>query len=383
MRIWRRFLPRRQLQSEDKRVSSTVRFIFSDMLKQVRRRVTLHLLQNTGVFRLLRQSEWRSQRLLILCYHGISLEDEHEWRPGLYMEPRILEQRLRILQAGDYNVLPLGEALQRMYGKELPHRSVSITFDDGTYDFYKQAYPIVKRYGFPVTVYQTTYYSNRQFPVFNLICSYLLWKRRGSVFSNGKELGLNSIMDLRTEATRQATVTALMNLSAAQDLSALEKNEMACRLADLLGIDYASLVQKRILQLMGAHEIAELSRDGVDFQLHTHRHRMPKDESLFQKEIQDNRACLRAVSQKEAVHLCYPSGLYFQQFLPWLKAEGVISATTCDTGFATSRSNALPLPRFIDTTGRSGLEFESWLTGVGDWLAIRRAARQKYISPAD
>src|SRR3989442_6444798 len=141
--------------------------------------------------------------------------------PGsLHMEPRILEQRLGILRRDDYNVLPLGEALQRLFAKELPRRSVSITFDDGTYDFYKQAYPIVKRYGFPVTVYQTTYYSNRQVPVFNLICSYLLWKRRGSVFSNGKELGLNSTMDLRTEATRQATVTALMNLSAAQDLSA-------------------------------------------------------------------------------------------------------------------------------------------------------------------
>ncbi|HMC27800.1 MAG TPA: hypothetical protein VKM56_08410, partial [Verrucomicrobiae bacterium] len=82
------------------------------MLKQVRR-VTLHLLQNTGVFRLLRESEWRRQRLLILCYHGISLEDEHQWRPGLYMEPKTLEQRLRILRTGDYNVLPLGEALQR------------------------------------------------------------------------------------------------------------------------------------------------------------------------------------------------------------------------------------------------------------------------------
>ena len=58
---------------------------------------------------------------------------------------------------------------------------MSITFDDGTYDFYKQAYPIVKRYGFPVTVYQTTYYSDRGLPVFNLICSYLLWKRRGTV----------------------------------------------------------------------------------------------------------------------------------------------------------------------------------------------------------
>jgi len=359
-----------------------VQFIFKDMLKQIRR-AALHLLRNVGIFRLLRESEWRRQRLLILCYHGISLEDEHQWRPGLYMEPRILEQRLGILRRGDYNVLSLGEALQRLFANELPPRSVSITFDDGTYDFYKQAYPIVKRYGFPVTVYQTTYYSDRGLPVFNLICSYLLWKRRGAVFSNGKELGLHATMDLRTKATRQAIVIALMNLSAAQNLSALEKNEVACRLAYLLGIDYAGLVQKRILQLMGAQEIAELSRDGVDFQLHTHRHRMPKDESLFQKEIEDNRACLRGVSQKEAVHFCYPSGFYSQQFLPWLKAEGVISATTCDTGLATSRSNALLLPRFIDTTGRSGLDFESWLTGVGDWLAIRRAARQKYISPAD
>ena len=359
-----------------------MQFIFRDMRKQIRR-AALHLLRNTGIFRLLRESEWRRQRLLILCYHGISLEDEHQWRPGLYMEPRTLEQRLRILRTGDYNVLPLGEALQRLYAKELPRRSVSITFDDGTYDFYKQAYPIVKRYGLPVTVYQTTYYSDRRLPVFNLICSYLLWKRRGVVFSNGRELGLNSTMDLRTEDSRQAIVTALINLSATQNLSGLEKNEVACRLAGLLDIDYARLLQKRILQVMGAPEIAELSRDGVDFQLHTHRHRMPKDKSLFQKEIEDNRACLRGVSQKEAVHFCYPSGFYCQQFLPWLKAEGVISATTCDTGLATYRSDALLLPRFIDTTGGSGLDLESWLTGVGDLLAVRRRARRKAFPVID
>jgi len=121
-------------------------------------------------------------------------------------------------------------------------------------------------------------------------------------------------MDLRTEATRQAIVTALMNLSAEQNLSALEKNEVACRLADLLGIDYAGLVKKRILQLMGAQEIGELSRDGVDFQLHTHRHRMPKDESLFQKEMEDNRACLRGMPKRKPYTFCYPSGFYSHQF---------------------------------------------------------------------
>src|SRR5437879_13713768 len=110
------------------------------MRKQIRR-AALHLLRNTGIFRLLRESEWRRQRLLILCYHGISLEDEHQWRPCLYMEPRILGQRLGILRRGDYNVLPLCEALQRLFAQELPPRGVTITFDDGCYDFYKSPYP--------------------------------------------------------------------------------------------------------------------------------------------------------------------------------------------------------------------------------------------------
>jgi len=99
------------------------------MRKQIRRAI-LHVLRNAGVFRLLRDSEWRRQRLLILCYHGISLEDEHQWRPGLYMAPSILEQRLELLREGDYNVLPLSEGLKSLYAGELPPRSVSITFDD-------------------------------------------------------------------------------------------------------------------------------------------------------------------------------------------------------------------------------------------------------------
>ena len=352
------------------------------MRTQIRRAV-LHVLRTAGVFRLLRESEWRRQRLLILCYHGTSLEDEHQWRQGLYMAPSVLEQRLELLREGKYNVLPLSEALQRLYVGELPPRSVSITFDDGPYDFYKQAYPRLRAYGFPVTVYQTTYYSDRQLPVFNLICSYLLWKRKGTVLNSGAELGLGPQLDLRTEASRQAIVTALMDISHKQNLSGDEKNQLACRLAEMLGIDYATLMRKRILHLMNAREIAELSRDGVDFQLHTHRHAMPKDQSLFRREIIDNRTCLQSASQHEAVHFCYPSGVYGQEFLPWLKAEGVISATTCDVGLATSRKDSLLLPRFVDTSGRNGLDFESWLTGVGDLLAIRRIGRRRYVSPGD
>lgn len=50
------------------------------------------------------------------------------------------------------SILRLGEALERPETQELPPRSVAVTFDDGAYDFYRQAYPLLKKYGVPVTV---------------------------------------------------------------------------------------------------------------------------------------------------------------------------------------------------------------------------------------
>src|SRR4051812_20387674 len=136
------------------------------MLRDIRRAV-LDLQRRSGVFRLVANSQWRTNRLLILCYHGISRYDEDLWRPSLYMRPEVLRRRLEIMKQGEYNVLPLGEALRLLQGTgQLPPRSVAITFDDGGYDFYAAAFPVIKDYGFPVTVYQTTYYSDHQMPVF-------------------------------------------------------------------------------------------------------------------------------------------------------------------------------------------------------------------------
>jgi hypothetical protein len=79
---------------------------------------------------------------------------------------------------------------------------------------------------------------------------------------------------------------------------------------------------------------------------------------------------LEAMTKNKPVHFCYPSGDYERMFLPWLAEQGVISATTCDPGLASVRSEPFLLPRFIDTTGQTALEFESWLTGVGAMLSV-------------
>ena len=348
------------------------------MLKTVKL-VTLRALRESGMFHLLANSRWRQQRLLILCYHGTSLEDEHLWRPGLYMQPQKLEQRLEFLKKDGYSVLPLGEALQRLRAETLPRRSVAITFDDGSYDFYQQAFPRLKSYGFPATVYQTTYYTACELPIFNLVCSYMLWKRRGQVIANGVDIGLKGSLDLRTEPGRHKVVRGLIESADAEDLTGPERDDLAVRLARLLTIDYAGIKTRRILQLMNAREVQDVARNGFDVQLHTHRHRTPGEERLFRREIQDNRAHIRELTANQPVHFCYPGGIHRPEYLPWLREEHVASATTCDAGLATRESESLLLPRFVDNQNRTQIEFESWVTGVGDLLAFRRAARQVYV----
>jgi len=343
----------------------------------------LSVLKSTGAFEAVANSNWRRNRLLILCYHGTSLEDEHHWRPALYLAPHVLEQRLEAIRAMRCSILPLGEALERLEARDLPPRSVAVTFDDGTYDFYSQAYPLLRKYDVPVTVYQTTYYTDHPMPVFNLICSYMLWKRRADKLDPIPELDLNQSVDLNTHLGRHQVVRSLVERSERENLSGQEKNEIAQRLAQSLGFDYAALTAKRILHLMNAQEVAQIAKEGVDVQLHTHRHRTPVEESLFLREIVDNRQRIESLTGKSAAHFCYPSGVYRQEFVAWLQKEGVESATTCDVGFARAGDNPFFLPRFVDTTGRTQLEFESWISGLGALIAFRRAATQRYTLPED
>jgi peptidoglycan/xylan/chitin deacetylase (PgdA/CDA1 family) len=109
---------------------------------------------------------------------------------------------------------------------------------------------------------------------------------------------------------------------------------------------------------------ASESESGVDLQLHTHRHRTPRDKRLFQLEVQDNSEYIQKVTGKAPEHFCYPSGDYCPDFLPWLSEMGVKSATTCERGLATAQSQDLLLPRFLDDSSVDLIRFQSFVAGV-------------------
>lgn len=333
---------------------------------------TLHTLRGVGAFEAVSRTRWRRSRLLVLCYHGISLDDEHEWNPGLYIPQSLFERRMRFLRDAGYQILPLSEGLERVKRGDLPERSIAVTFDDGMYDFHALAWPVVRRYEIPVTVYLTTYHCDFNRPIFRLACSYLLWKHRASTLDPRGLAGLDTPIALDSSEARQRVVTALDRYAKSEDLTGRDKDSLIALLAARLEFDYSTIVERRLLHIMNPEEVRQTAALGVDYQLHTHRHRTPVDQDLFRREIEDNRRRIAELTGCTARHFCYPSGVYHADFIPWLEQLEVESATTCDPGFVTANSNGRLLPRMLDHMGVSDVEFEGWLTGLRALMPSRK-----------
>jgi peptidoglycan/xylan/chitin deacetylase (PgdA/CDA1 family) len=332
-----------------------------------------------GLSSRLLESHWRRQRLLILCYHGVSLADEHQWNPALYLAPALFRQRLEALRQMDCAVLPLGEAVSRLYAGSLPKKSVAITFDDGPYDFYRVAAPMLLEYAFPATVYLTTYYSLYNRPVFDVMLPYLLWRGRGRQLCWPEWLPQPVSLD---EPGRAAAQFRLKERAREQGWSARDKDQALAALAGKLEIDYEELCAQRILHLMSPEEASRLAAQGIDIQLHTHRHRVPLQRELFLREIQDNQRCLRDICPTPAVHFCYPGGVYRPEFAGFLAESGVVSATTSEAGLAHRTTNRFFLPRLLDTSSLTPVEFAAWVGGLPCFLP-RRAEAARSQAAAD
>ena len=341
------------------------------MLKTIKLSL-LRTARAVGLESAVRDSEWRRQRLVILCYHSISLRDEHAWNQPLYMQPDDFESRLERLKRGSWNVLPLDEAVHGLYTGDLPERSVAITFDDGTYDVYRQALPRLQAYGFPATVYLTTYYSEQNLPVFPPTCSYVLWSSRSRTLQMKPLTGDDETLDLGDPAHRERAILSLLNFASDHGMGGEEKHDLLQRLSTALGFDLDSLCRDRLLHIMKPGEVAEASRSGLTMELHTHRHRTPLDGDLFRREIRENRAKILAMTGRQPRHFCYPSGVHKPEFVQWLAEERVQSATICESGIASVDCDRFMLPRVVDHAGLTGLEFESWLSGAVSVLPNRR-----------
>ena len=96
-------------------------------------------------------------KILILVYHGLTV-NKREFQPWIHIPADIFEKQIRFINK-QYNILKLSEIIEAInLKKQLPTNTAAITFDDGYYNNFSLAFPILKKYNVPVTIFLTSGY---------------------------------------------------------------------------------------------------------------------------------------------------------------------------------------------------------------------------------
>jgi peptidoglycan/xylan/chitin deacetylase (PgdA/CDA1 family) len=97
-----------------------------------------------------------ADRALVLMYHRVLDEPRDDVKPGMYVTRAAFERHLAYLSSR-HEVIGLAELGEWMAGRRPSARiPCVITFDDGWFDNYTNAFPLLRRYGLTATVFLIT-----------------------------------------------------------------------------------------------------------------------------------------------------------------------------------------------------------------------------------
>ncbi|MGA7537651.1 MAG: polysaccharide deacetylase family protein [Steroidobacteraceae bacterium] len=334
------------------------------------RNFALHAARALGGFRM--AQFLTRNRLRIICYHGFSVGDEYQVQPDMFLRAATFERRMRILKKRRLPVIRLDEAVRLLEVGEIRRGETVITIDDGWASTLTIGAPILKRYGFPATVYVTTEHLAAGTEVFNVALYYMILRSpRETLRLAGLHPAIDGSYDLRKDP-----YATLRSLAAAAESAypALANRQRALpAIAAALGIDLSEVLRGERFRLLTREQMQALAAWGFDLELHTHRHCLPAQSfEAMKAEIETNRTHLDSILQKRAHHFCFPGGEYSARHPEWLRRLGIVSATTCEPGLNRRGDPVLLLKRYLDNDRQASVTFEAEVSG---FLELARNAR--------
>lgn len=132
-------------------------------------------------------------KIAILMYHMVC-ETENAKEKRYCCHPYAFKQQMAHLKKVGYQVIGLDDLINSIKkGTTLPEKSIAITFDDGFADNYDNAFPLLRAYGFPATMFVVSRLAGRtnewmqeeEFPARKL----LGWKELKEISENGITIG--------------------------------------------------------------------------------------------------------------------------------------------------------------------------------------------------
>lgn len=311
--------------------------------------------------------QWNKHRpignLRVLTYHRVA-EPSHA--PLLNVRlisatPKVFARQIRYL-AENYNVVSMERVLASVVGgKSLPKRAVLITFDDAYIDFADFAWPVLRSYRFPVTLFVPTAYAARTLKAFwwDRLHAALVRTSRNRIQVQG--LGELVIVDNKER---------VRSLTKLQDHIKTLNHADALKLVDALCADLDNHLDCQSSTL-NWEQLRSLSRQGVTLGAHTRTHplltKIPLDQARW--EVSGSCEDLRKEIGEVLPVFAYPSGDHNDAVIGILKEEGIrIAVTTLHGLNDMNTADPLRLHRINITQRTTPTIFRFRLLQVFSWI---------------
>jgi len=203
--------------------------------------------------------------------------------------------------ARHYRVVSLAEARQRLSQGGPAEPVIAITFDDGYEDNYRNAFPILQRYGLPATIFLTTgSIDSRERPWFEQLSLAIKTTTQPSL---DLEIDVPRRMWMRTEAERLESKSRIIALL--RELPDSQRREWVHRILETLGP-----MDSWGDTMLSWDQIRLMKQNGVDFGGHTVTHPFvskltPKDAAW---EVSECKRRIEEELQAPVDQFAYPNG---------------------------------------------------------------------------
>jgi peptidoglycan/xylan/chitin deacetylase (PgdA/CDA1 family) len=253
----------------------------------------------------------------ILTYHRVVPRDElsAQWiQPGMYVETDVFERHMLFLQE-EFRIISLHELLERWntgdWDKEA--RYCVVTFDDGWLDNYLYAYPILRKFGIPATIFLPTDFVGTHewfWPEKVAYCVNDLTRSEEASVKGGPIL--NEFLGIDADRTRLSYVSDVARRDFADHVIERCKehnpkaiSELVDKLSNALGI---ILPHKRCI--VDWTEVAVMAQGRISFGSHSCSHRILTHLSAHdvKSELEESQQVLMARSKNYVPVFCYPNG---------------------------------------------------------------------------
>lgn len=255
-----------------------------------------------------------------------------------------------------FTPLTLSGLLDAIAGGRPVRNAVVITIDDGYEDVHRHAFPVLRRYGVPATLYVTAGFLEGKLWLWPDVIAHVLMTTSCVEYDGPETAG---VLPLRSEAERYQAWRVLGTHG--ETLPAADLQTWLGTLADALGVSLSPSPAEPY-RPMSWQQLKEMADWGIEIGDHSWSHPLLTrcDPEELQRQVVRSKSCTEARLQQSVRSFAYPHGAHSPSVRRAVQAAGFTSAVALDSGAAVL--DPFEIPRL--SSGTTLAEFRDSLYGL-------------------